>query len=231
MCGRLANQADPAEQSLRQQREPFLAEYWGEKWARYRSYDVRPSTKVPILMPPENGMSGMQVQAVRWGWSVSWMKRGLINCRWETATELKTFKEAVRKRRCVVPAVAYYEWERDEKDKPLAKFAFFPENGETLLLAGLWTENTGPDGASETRFLVLTREMVRFRTIHHRTPVMLGQAAAECWLDHSAPEADVLDAAACFGDDYLVPREVTFDKAQNKVDGPHLLEPLPPRPR
>jgi len=137
MCGRIANQVSEQERRFLSEREPFLSEYWSPTWMRYRSYDVRPTTKVPILMPMLESHGSAQVQAVRWGWRPSWMKGPLINARWETALEKSTFRQAVRERRCVVPAVAYYEWRRDAKDKPQAKYAFVSAHGQTLLLAGL----------------------------------------------------------------------------------------------
>lgn len=181
------------------------------------SFDVRPTTLSPILIAGD-------AVAARWGWERSFVSSGrIINARWETATEKPTFRAAVETSRCVVPAVAYYEWQRDDRDRPIkgGKHAFRAANGDWLAMAGVW-EQVG----DEAWFLVFTRAMVQHAAIHDRTPVMLTSDAVDCWLDPAAPMGDVLDAARCLGDDYLRPYRVCDGPTKARPAGPHLLEPV-----
>lgn len=133
--------------------------------------------------------------AARWGWVRDFATGGrIINARWETATEKRTFAEAVERRRCVIPATAYYEWRRDERDRPLEKYAFLPASGGWLAMAGLYEDVPLHEG-SERRFLVLTRPMAstlasmtarpsccqRLPRKHGWTPRRLW---VTCWMQH-----------------------------------------------
>lgn len=222
MCGRFSNRdTSPEAQDYRD----FLAiqrrsQTYGFRKAQIEappSFDVRPTMLSPILTAGD-------AVAARWGWERSFATGGrIINARWETATEKATFSKAVETSRCVVPAVAYYEWQRDANDRPIkgGKHAFRAANGDWLAMAGVW-EQVG----DEARFLVFTRAMVLHAAIHDRTPVMLTPDAAEAWLDPAAPIGDVLDAARSLDDNYLQPYRVCDGPTKARPAGPHLLEPV-----
>jgi putative SOS response-associated peptidase YedK len=181
------------------------------------SFNVRPTMTAPIL-------TSTGAETARWGWERSFATSGrIINARWETATEKPTFRAEVEASRCVVLAVAYYEWQRDANDRPIkgGKHAFRAANGDWLAMAGVW-EQVG----DEARFLIFTRAMVLHVDIHDRTPVMLTPDAVEAWLDPAAPIGDVLDAARCLGDDYLRPYRVCDVPTKARPAGPHLSEPV-----
>ena len=222
MCGRYdLDLSTPARLAIRMGKEAYLRELGTDRWSAYASHDVRPETRRPVVA----GAADAKLEAMRWGWHPPWMRGPLINARWETVPSKGTFKRSFAERRCVVPATGYFEWRRDAKDKPQAKFMFKAVDGGLLRIAGLWDEETAAEG-SERRFLVLTRAMALYGDIHDRTPVILSPEAAEVWLDPAAPEPELLDAAAALGDDHLIAKEVTFDKAAGKIDGPHLVKPL-----
>ncbi len=222
MCGRFGLDLDDDMYRVHRSGALYLRQLEDEAWRAARSYDARPSTRRAVVMPSAGGPA---LAWARWGWRPPWMKGLLINARWETAPDKGTFTAAVRHRRCAIPATCYYEWRRDAKDKPLAKFAFRRSDGGPLLMAGLWEEGDG-GAAGERRFLVLTRAMEAFAAIHDRTPVMLSEAAAEVWLDPAAGEAEVFDAARHMGDHDLVPREVVFSAAAERRDDAELMAPL-----
>lgn len=116
MCGRYAIELSD-EEAQRQapfMPEPFLQEIYEEEWRKYQGYDVRPSTR-RIVIPMD---ASPRPRAMRWGWPNRWSPRDHINARWEDGNLKKTFKPALLTRRCIVPAMAYYEWDRDEKDRP-----------------------------------------------------------------------------------------------------------------
>jgi putative SOS response-associated peptidase YedK len=184
-------------------------------------FDIRPTSHAAIVLP------GRQLGVARWGWARDFANAGrIINARWETAAVKPTFAAAVGRRRCVIPATAYYECRRDERDRPLEKYAFLPAASDTIFaMAGLYEDVVGPAG-SERRFLVLTRPMLRHAGIHDRTPVMLSPDAEAAWLDPQSSSDDVMAAARSLGDDDLVPRRVAHGPTRARPAGPWLLEPV-----
>lgn len=222
MCGRYdLDISTVAKVAGRMAKERWLQQLVEDRWRMYASHDVRPETKGPAVA----AAGRPELESMRWGWHPSFMRGPLINSRWETVPTKNTFNLAFAECRCVVPATGYFEWQRDAKDKPLAKHMFRPVGGGFIRIAGLWTVEKGEEGP-ERRFLVITRPMVLYGAIHDRTPLILSPEATEVWLDPKAEERELFEAAATLGDDHLVVREVTFDKAAGKVDGPHLVEPL-----
>jgi putative SOS response-associated peptidase YedK len=221
MCGRYALRDDDIAHlaSRYPPTEPI------DRLTRLAHFDVRPTTVRPVIREGS-------LQAARWGWQRPWSAKPLINTRSETVADKATFRDAFRKRRLVVPATAYYEWHRVD-EVPKEKYAFRLQDGEPLLMAGIWEEATIPDG-QETRFLILTREMTTRHAvagrapilIHDRTPVLLTPAAAATWMDPAATDGDLWDAASTRTDHDLVVREVVRNAAMERRNDPQLLEPV-----
>lgn len=221
MCGRYELHLTESARANRYAYERWLDSLFDDSWTSYQTHDARPETLRPVVA----AASAPALERMRWGWHPSWMRAPLINARFETVPTKGTFKRAFAERRCVIPATGYFEWLRDDKDKPKAKYLFRGQGGTLLRMAGLWEDSIYKE-VRERRFLVLTRAMVLHAHVHDRTPVLLSPAAAEVWLDPTAQEAELLDAATHLGDDHLALRSVTFDKIAGKTDGPHLSEPL-----
>ncbi len=109
-----------------------------------------------------------------WGFSNPVRKGLIINARAETAREKITFADSIARRRCVIPASGFYEW-----DTHKAKFRFTSMNGGLLLLAGFYREEQGIP-----RYTILTTEangsMVN---VHDRMPVMIGRDEIRPWIE------------------------------------------------
>jgi putative SOS response-associated peptidase YedK len=224
MCGRYSlDGSDPRSRALHQALDWMSAAIAPES-AKYWSFDARPTTRRAVFFQ-DSGKS-IALAGARWGWERAFLgKRPVINARFETVDAKKMFAQAMRERRCVVPATAYFEWRRDAKDRPLAKFAFREADGHLLLLAGLW-EDVEIEGGSERRFLVLTRAMERYAEIHDRTPVLLSRDAAEAWLDPQAQQAEVTQAAGSRTDDDLVVRSVVSGPSKTVPEDERLVAPI-----
>lgn len=223
MCGRFAN-VDQTPQAIAarlieiDERVRLALPTWSA--VDRRSYDVRPTQAAPIYLA-DGRTAGVAMAA--WGWTRTFAPgRPLINCRYETVATKPTFAEAYRQRRCVVPATAYYEWQRDAQDRPIrgGKHAFHALDGRPLLMAGLWEADPAP------RFIVLTRAMVLHQAIHDRTPVMLSVSAARAWVDPASTPDVVLAAASCLGDADLAVHRVCDGPTKAAPAGPHLLDPV-----
>ncbi|MFN2378140.1 MAG: SOS response-associated peptidase [Candidatus Binatia bacterium] len=166
------------------------------------SYNVAPTQNVVVVR--ETG--GTRTLAMlRWGLIPFWAKdptiaSRLINARSETAAEKPSFREAMKKRRCIVPASGFYEWKREGTRKQ--PWYFHPRSGAGLFaIAGLWESWTDPDGnIVETCCLLTTAANAVLAPVHDRMPVILGHEDALRWLDPSEKDpgrlADLLAPAA-----------------------------------
>lgn len=125
--------------------------------------------------------------AMHWGYRLG--GRLVINARSETADVKPLFADGMARRRCLIPAVCYYEWEQTPQGK--RKHAIRPAEGDMFYMAGLYRPE--PGGAACT---ILTRSPApEIAFIHDRMPVILPQAALADWLDPRFPAVDVLRAA------------------------------------
>lgn len=130
---------------------------------------------------------------VRWGFIPSWVKevkpgKPLINARGETVLEKPSFRNAMRRRRCLVPADGYYEWSGPEGRK--VPFHVQRKDKGLIALAGLWEHWMGPDGSElETATLMTIAPNAELAAIHDRMPVIIAPEDYETWLTGEAEEA------------------------------------------
>lgn len=183
-----------------------------------------------------------QLRTVRWGLVPSWSsdaKGGarMINARRETITRKPAFRKAAAARRCLLPAVGYYEWQQTADGK-VPWFLHAPDDG-LLAFAGLYELWRDPALADDdpARWLwtctVITQQATdTLGEIHDRCPVLVPSDLRDAWLDCSSGDATVaatlLDAMP---PPVLQPRVVS--RAVNSVrnDGPELIAPArPPEP-
>ena len=178
-------------------------------------YNIAPTQPVPIIRqhPKE---PGRKLTLVRWGLIPSWAKDSsgaatMINARSETAATKPAFRDALMSRRCLVPADAFYEWQRTGKSKQ--PFCFEVGDGELFAFAGLWDRWRAPDGSWLRSCSILTTTPNRLTaTVHDRMPVILDPGNYDPWLD---PGMTNIEAAS----DLLKPFEA------------HLMRAYPVSPR
>ena len=118
-----------------------------------------------------------------WGFSNPSRKGLIINARAETAREKRTFADSIARRRCVIPASGFYEW-----DPYKARYRFTSPEGGLLLLAGFYRKEQGVP-----RFTILTTEANdSMRKIHDRMPVMISRKEIRPWIEDDAKLTDFL---------------------------------------
>jgi putative SOS response-associated peptidase YedK len=196
-------------------------------------YNVAPTQAIPIVRLV-NG--GRHFALVRWGLLPSWVKDPknfslLINARGESAAEKPAFRAAMKRRRCLIPADGFYEWQRQGQRKQ--PFYLRAKTGAPLIFAGLWETWTGPNGEElDTAAIVTTDANRTLKPIHERMPVIVAPEDFDLWLD--AEHVDVKTAAALIrpaSDNLLEAYEIST--AVNRVanDDVRLIEPAaPPAP-
>lgn len=179
----------------------------------------------------------------RWGLVPSWAKdpsvgSRMINARCEGISSKPAFRAAVARRRCIIPADAFYEWQRREgrDGKKVGKLphAIRRRDGRPMAFAGLWEFWRDDDDleapALRSCAIVTTGANELMAPIHDRMPVVLAADNWAAWLDPGtdpgAVERLMVPAPSEWFEAYAVSTLV------NKVgnDGPQLIEPLPPPP-
>lgn len=193
------------------------------------SWNVAPGQAVLAVRAGRDG--ARELVALRWGFVPAWARHPRegprpINARAETVAKRPAFREAFRRRRCLVPADAFYEWagRAHGRRKP---WAVRRRDGAVMAFAGMWACWVGPDGEVLESCAILTTEANSLlRPIHERMPVILPPEAWGRWLD---PALDVPgDVASLLRP---CPTEVLeawpVGRAVNSVvhDGPELLRP------
>lgn len=181
MCGRYKLAEDFAEIAIQLRIEAFFGEVT-------RSDDVRPTNPVPIVRLEDGKRTG---RIVKWGLIPSWAKDPKIashcmNARAEGIEAKPAFRAAVRSRRCVVPADAFYEWPVVAGKK--LKHLITPTDGRILAFAGVWESWRDPTGASvETTTIITCGPNHEMAQIHDRMPVILAHRDLTPWLDPATP--------------------------------------------
>jgi putative SOS response-associated peptidase YedK len=154
-------------------------------------YNVAPTQPVPVVII-ENG--ARQFRLMRWGLIPAWVKdpRGfalLINARAETVLDKPAFKNAFRRRRCLIPADGYYEWSQSEARK--RPYFIHARDGQPFGFAGLAETWTGPNGEElDTVAILTTAASADLAVLHPRVPVTIMPGDFDRWLDCANDEVD-----------------------------------------
>jgi len=232
MCGRYVSVSSPT----------ILAERFGVEEVRVEAtepnYNVTPRTEVPVVAESQ----GHRVlDLVRWGLVPSWAKDmsigdRQINARAERITTANAYKRAFERRRCIIPADGFYEWETLEselKRKPKRPWFFRSRDGEPLGIAGLWEiwhdPKVGDDAPRIRTCVIITTEAnALVAPIHDRMPVLLPESSWDTWLDRENHDTGALQKLLVPAADAVLERWAVSTLV-NKPDnnGPELLEPAP----
>jgi putative SOS response-associated peptidase YedK len=149
-------------------------------------FNIAPTQPVPVIRQnPKEPVR--QLSVMRWGLIPSWSKdasggASMINARSETAATKPAFRDALKSRRCMIPADGFYEWRRDGKSKQ--PYCFEVNEGELFVFAGLWERWRDPSGqwVQSCSILTTTPNAVT-QAVHDRMPVILHPDAYDLWLD------------------------------------------------
>ena len=175
---------------------------------------IRPTDKASVI---RKGSGGMEVAILRWGLIPSWAKDPkigvqCINARAETVSEKPSFREAFQKRRCLVPADGFWEWETIGKKKIPWKFAKSDE--KEFCMAGLWDRWIVLGETVETFTIITTSPNGLVSPVHDRMPVILTPEAGEAWLEKGG-----VGCLKAIEDDFLVKTcEMKPDRADDQTE-------------
>ena len=154
----------------------------------------------PIAIVRTGHDNAREFALVRWGFVPSWAKelrsQPLINARSETVYEKASFKNAIRRRRCLIPADGFYEWQDVGAPRKQAWFIHQPDQG-LFAFGGLWEHWMAPDGSELESAAMLTAEPnALIANIHNRSPVVIAPENFARWLSAEENVKDLLHAPA-----------------------------------
>lgn len=199
MCGRYSNTKDLSELAKAVElvcRIAFFAP----------RYNIAPTQTAPVICL-ENNQPSMKV--MRWGLIPAWSKDEtvggkMINARVETLREKPSFRQALEKRRCLIPADSFYEWKVSEGKKQ--PFRVMLKSGEQFCFAGLWEkwvrpassgqldsdlDEAPPSQTVESFTIITTQANETMAPLHDRMPVIVDPKHYRWWLLNDRPNSEL----------------------------------------
>lgn len=180
MCGRFSSTINIKELERR-----FKAELAGEPLAP--NSDARPTQQLYTIL----NTNPEEIRLARWSFSPPWKDaRPIINARADSLAKKRMYKEPLEKRRCLILANAFYEWQGEPGRK--TKYRFELMDSEPFAFAGIWQEEPNEQGIVEPHFVIITTEPNNVvAPIHNRMPAILIPDDEAKWLssDFSPREA------------------------------------------
>ena len=222
MCGRFALFASGEE--LRE-RYPFVDPSLFEP-----RYNIAPTQAVAAV---RSTATGQELVRLRWGLIPSWaadpaIGKKLLNARAETVAEKPSFRSAIKRRRCLIPASGFYEWQKTGARRKQPYF-IRPRDGGLFAFAGLWEEWHDPRGeVVETCTILTTEANDLMRPLHDRMPVILDPTSDARWLDAGADAASLHALLVPYHSEKMEAFPVNPWVSNPKHEGPRCLETLAP---
>ncbi|MEU9715830.1 SOS response-associated peptidase [Streptomyces sp. NPDC047976] len=213
------------------------------------SWNVAPTDPVWAVLERADRDSGVlerQLRALRWGLVPSWSKgpggaARMINARVETVGEKPAYRRAFAKRRCLLPADGFYEWEAVPAAGSVKAYKqpwfISPEDGTVMAMAGLYefwrdpavTDGDDPAAWWATCTVITTEATDAAGRVHPRMPLALAPADYDAWLDPGHQDPDALRALlATPAGGRLTARAVNTAVNNVRNNGPELLEDARP---
>jgi putative SOS response-associated peptidase YedK len=188
------------------------------------NFNVCPTNAVAVVTAD----GGRRLRAMRWGFIPAWYKAPndgplIINARADTIAAKPAFRDAVRHRRCILPASGFYEWEADADGRKLPWY-FTRTDGAPMALAAVWQRWERDGRAIDAVAIVSTDAGPGMQGLHHREAVMLEAADWPLWLGEAGHGAAVLMRASAPG--LMRAHRVGTAVNSNRAAGEGLILPL-----
>ncbi len=222
MCGRYTLTADASHIAERFQARFEHADAWQPR------YNAAPSQLLPVVRWHDERC----IDLLQWGLVPSWaddprIGHRLINARAETVFEKPSFRAAIRRRRCLVPADGFYEWKKTPRGKQ--PYRIILEDGGLFAFAGLWEAWHDPQTGEvlETFAIITTHPNDLVATLHNRMPLILHPEHEAAWLDPTTPHDEIgLILSTTFPAEKMRAYPVSPRVNNPRFDDPVLIQPL-----
>ncbi len=200
-------------------------------------YNIAPTAEIIAVRQKEEER---ELSYFHWGLIPMWARdrnfsTQTFNARSETLAEKASFKEAFKRRRCLIPVDGFYEWQQGPSSKNKVPFYFQKESEEPIVFAGLWEfwrDANNPEAPPiESCTIVTTAANSFMQSFHHRMPVMLAKEDWQLWLDPNFEDIATLERL-------LKPREslsinahpVSSAVGNTRNDSPDMTKPIASQP-
>ncbi len=221
MCGRFVRQAGEEEVSQEFEVDPGDFQFKLEP-----RYNIAPGQRAAaILFDGKRKVDGLQ-----WGLIPFWAKDPkigykLINARAETLASKPSFRNSLKKKRCLVVADGFYEW-RQEGGKKTPMFVRM-RDGRPFAFAGLYDDWKSPEGKNIRTFTIITTSPNKvLAPIHDRMPVILPREAYQAWLGEGGDDGGVLDLLRPFPEKGMEAYQVSPTVNLPGHDAPDCIQPV-----
>ena len=180
----------------------------------YTNYNACPGNWLPVVKLHDDARVVVNHQ---WGFVPTWIKENNpsfrpINAKSETATQKPYFRTQIRKKRCLVPASGYFEWQQNGVKKP---FNIKVKDVSLFAMAGIWDEWQAQGDSLSSYAVLTTAANQRLATIHHRMPVIIHPDNYNAWLDPATRMEQVQDLMQPY------PKEdIDFYEVSKRVNNP-----------
>jgi putative SOS response-associated peptidase YedK len=222
MCGRYT--LSKLEQILRQ--FPSITELPPDLAPRF---NIAPTQPIPVIANNRPD----RLEMFHWGLVPSWAKdvaigNKMINARGETLAEKPAFRTALKRRRCLVPADGFYEWQNNPDGKTKTPMYVRVDGGLPFAFAGLWDVWHSPDGSELPSCTIITTSPNSLMSaIHDRMPVIVPPEDYQRWLAKEEQEAgDLMDIIKPFPAERMEVYPVAKTVNSPKNETPSCIAPV-----
>ena len=221
MCGRYSLKADIAQLAMR-------FEFAADEAIHEPAYNIAPTQQVLTVTNDGERRAGY----MRWGLIPFWAKDAkigyrMINARGETVAEKPSFRTALRKRRCLILADGFYEWQKlgGKQKRPMR---IVLKSGEPFAFAGLWETWKDPEGELIKSCTIITTAANDYlQPIHDRMPVILPRESESFWMDKDVEDPLALTSViAPYPDDEMDAFEVSTLVNNTRNKGSEVIDPV-----
>ena len=223
MCGRFTLRPTPKE--LAEYFELFREPEWSPR------YNIAPTQDVLAIRTDSNDASREAV-LLRWGLIPSWAKdqkigSKLINARADTVADKPSVRASFKRRRCLIAADGYFEWQQREGQRHKQPYYIYPGDEGLVAFAGLWEQWRLTDDATlQTCAIITTEANQTLSEVHNRMPVILSPGSFATWLDSEAPPDRLQELLRPAAEDLLDFREISTYVNNVRHDGPQCIGPM-----
>ncbi len=195
-------------------------------------FNIAPSTDI-LAIRERDGVR--RADLLRWGLVPAWAKdpeigSRMANARADTAFEKPTFRNAMKSRRCLIPADVFYEWQVVPGASRKRPHAILRPDRDIFALGGLW-EYWKPKGGEESEAIVscailTTDANTLMQPIHHRMPVIIAPESYAAWLDPHTPAPALRDLMQPSPSEWLEAYPVSLKVNNPRSDDASVMEPV-----
>lgn len=222
MCGRIV------QYSSKQRYATFFGIEGEKQGDLIPRYNITPSQAIWVARKAQDG-GGLELVTLRWGLVPHWSKGPdsrytMINVRADTVHEKPAYRDAFKRRRCLIPVDGFYEWHQEDGKQP---YFIKRKDDEPMALAGLWEHWEGEGQASiESCTIIVTEANDLIERIHDRMPVILPKKEFAHWLDPAANPFPLRALFKPFPSLFIQMYPVSREVNSPKHDDESLIKPI-----